>query len=111
MTTKIEVVKFYKQQLSTNERWAIQGLKRIAMRQTSYELESEATRDENGVGFSGPDAEILTSFYKRVEKGWPLTEKQMKILFRLMPRYAGQLLSISISEGKVRKIEGEYRFN
>ena len=110
MTTRKELVEYYKVRLATNERWALRALERIAMRQTEYELENELTRENNKVGFSGPDAEILTSFYRAVKKGYPLTSKQKAILFRKIPKYAGQLVSISLEEGKIVKVEGEYRF-
>ena len=110
MTSKKELVEYYRVKLATNERWALRALERIAMRQTEYELENELTREHNKVGFSGPDAEILTSFYRAVKKGYPLTSKQKAILFRKIPKYAGQLVSISLEEGKIVKVEREYRF-
>ena len=108
--TKKDVIEYYKAKLSTNEGWAIRGLERIAMRQTEYELENELTHENNKVGFSGPDAEILTSFYRQVKRGYTLTSKQKVILFHKMPKYAGQLVSISIQEGKVIKVGSEYKF-
>lgn len=108
--TKKDVVEYYKAKLSTNEKWAIRGLERIAMRQTSYELENKLTEDNNKVGFSGPDAEILTSFYKRIRAGYSLSVKQKEILFRMIPKYAGQLVNISLDEGKLIKEGRTYRF-
>ena len=110
MTSKKELVDYYKVRLATNERWALRALERIAMRQTEYELENDLTNESNKVGFSGPDAEILTSFYRQVKRGYTLTSKQKVILFRKMPKYAGQLVSISIQEGKVIKVGSEYKF-
>lgn len=108
--TKKDVVDYYKAKLSTNEGWALRGLERIAMRQTEYELENELTSENNKVGFSGPDAEILTSFYRRIKKGYSLTPNQKAILFRKIPKYAGQLVSISLLEGKLVREGREYRF-
>lgn len=110
MTSKKELVEYYKLKLATNERWALRALERIAMRQTEYELRNELTKENNKVGFSGPDAEVLTGFYRKVKRGEPLTSKQKIILFHKIPKYAGQLVSISLQEGKIVKVEGEYRF-
>ena len=109
--TKKDVVEYYKAKLSTNEKWALRGLERIAMRQTSYELEEKATKENNKVGFSGPDAEILTSFYRVVKAGYSLTARQRDLLFQKMPKYAGQLVSISLNEGKLIREGRVYKFS
>ena len=110
MTSKKELVDFYKERLATNERWALRALERIAMRQTEYELENDLTNESNKVGFSGPDAEILTSFYRVVKKGYSLTPGQKAVLFRKIPKYAGQLVNISLLEGKLIKEGRTYKF-
>ena len=108
--TKKDVIEYYKVKLSTNEGWALRGLERIAMRQTEYELENDLTHENNKVGFSGPDAEILTSFYRRIKKGYSLTPRQKTILFQKIPKYAGQLVDVSLSEGKLIKEGRAYKF-
>ena len=108
--TKKDVIEYYKAKLSTDEGWAIRGLERIAMRQTEYELENDLTNESNKVGFSGPDAEILTSFYTIVKKGYSLTSGQKAVLFRKIPKYAGQLVNISLLEGKLIKEGRTYKF-
>jgi hypothetical protein len=79
--------------------------------QTPGEKESYTTDNLNGVGFSGPDAFILTSFAKQVVDKQFLSEKQMSILRRKIGKYAGQMARIStaISDGQAQKdsaIEG-----
>jgi hypothetical protein len=79
--------------------------------QTPGEKESYTTDNLNGVGFSGPDAFILTSFAKQVVEKQFLSEKQMAILRRKIGKYAGQMARISteISNGRAQKdsaIEG-----
>ena len=108
--TKKDVIEYYRAKLSTNEGWALRGLERIAMRQTEYELENDLTHENNKVGFSGPDAEILTSFYRVVKKGYSLTPKQKVILFHKIPKYAGQLVEIYLLEGKLIKEGRTYKF-
>jgi len=48
-------------------------------RQTADEQASFATRHRNGRGFAGGDAEIFTSFARRVLSGRPLTPKQLAV--------------------------------
>ena len=94
------VVAVWQENLRTNPQWAIRGLMRVYKEQTASEKEAEATRENNGVGFTGTDAEILTSFAKQVERDngrypLPLSPKQLAILFKRMPKYAGQLYRLT----------------
>lgn len=90
-------------ELATKPKWAIRALTVVYEGQTSQEQCSERTIEENGVGFTAFDAEILSSFAQQVER-WnradptrryttPLSEKQMALLFKRIPKYAGQLLA------------------
>ena len=92
---KYERIALLKERLSTDTQWAVRGLIRIYEFQTADEQASGFTRDFNGVGFSGVDSDILSSFAERVTGGRDLTEKQMKYLFKLMPKYAKQLDGIA----------------
>lgn len=98
LKTKKARIAHIRSMVSANEKWAVKGLLRIFERQTADEQESENTRYHNKVGFTGADAEILTSFAKRVLGGKDLTEKQMKYVFKLMPKYARQLNEIAENE-------------
>ena len=60
--------------------------------QTDSEKSNEETIEQNGVGFSGADALILTSFANQL-KYKDLSEKQMIILRKKMIKYAGQILN------------------
>jgi hypothetical protein len=71
--------------------------------QTSEEQSTESTRDANGVGFSGVDGQILTSFAKQVLRHQadknpkfksPLSERQMAICRNKIKKYAGQIARI-----------------
>lgn len=101
--TKYEDCKFKKdriallrKKLGTNAAWAKEGCKRIFEYQTAEEQNSESTMYWNGVGFSGADAEILSSFAKQLNEGkFAGSPKQMKILFQKMPKYAKQLDAIA----------------
>ena len=110
LKTKKEKLAYIKQMLSTNDRWMLKGLYTIFLKQTSQEQASEVTQDHNGVGFTGADANILTSFAKQfVKKGGVamlviegavtadtfFSPKQLPILRKKMPKYARQLMELS----------------
>ena len=101
---KAEVKSFIQSQLATNPAWAIKGLVKIYTLQTSDEQASDTTSHNNGVGFSGCDANILSSFAKQVNAGRNLSPKQMVIVYKKMPRYYRQILQF-ISEDKMAELE------
>lgn len=68
--------------------------------QTATEKTDQATEEDNGVGFTGADAEILSSFATGIVRsrycdGDRLSLKQDKIAARKLGKYAGQLLRIA----------------
>ena len=94
-TTKTQRIAYFRKALATSPKWAARGLMRIYQNQTEDEREVEDTRHENGIGFTGVDAGIMSSFAKQVEMGRSLSPKQMAIVFKKMPKYAKQLESVS----------------
>lgn len=76
--------------------------------QTMGEQLQGATTDLNGIGFSGKDAVILSSFARQFAT-WngqaikryptPFSEKQQALVLRLMPRYVGQVLKHMEAKG------------
>lgn len=95
LTTKRARIQFLKEKLATNSQWAIRGLLRIYENQTADEQLVGTTRYWNSIGFSGADAEILSSFAEQIGKGRTMSEKQMRIIHRKMPKYAKQLNDIA----------------
>lgn len=86
---------FLQQKLATDRHWATRALVVIFNRQTSDEIRNEETKELNYIGFTGADAEILTSFAKQwLSRNW-LSEKQMIILHRRIVRYWRQLWDAS----------------
>ena len=110
ITSKAQLVSMLKTQLATRPQQAIKGLMRIYANQTESEQSSGEVIVNNGIGFVGVDSEILTSFAKQYERKGSLSEKQMTILYKKMPKYAEQLISAAIAEGKIFKEEGGYKF-
>lgn len=95
LKTKKDKIAFIKEQVSYNPKWATRALMTIYDLQTSDEQASGYTQNWNYVGFNGVDSEILSSFAEQVNKGRTLSEKQMKIIFKKMPKYAKQLMNIA----------------
>ena len=77
---KKDRIALLREKLGTNEAWAIKGLTVIFDYQTADEQNAERTMDHNGVGFTGVDGEILSSFAKQIRDGKTMSEKQMNII-------------------------------
>ena len=97
--TQKQIKDAIKQLITTNEKAAIQAMLRIFEYQTDEEQATGTTYFYNGVGFSGSDAEILTSFCKQYQKKGYLSEKQYGLLFKKIGKYAGQLTKHAIERG------------
>ena len=112
-STKANAIRMIKANLGTNDQWVIRAILAIFSRQTAVEQCTETTREENGIGFNGVDAEILSSFAKQIidfEAGKsrfrsPLSPKQMGIARRKITKYAGQLLSIMKAKEAAKKAQ------
>jgi len=91
LTTQKAQTAHIRTQLGSSIAWASKGVIRIFENQTHDEQAVEATHEHNGIGFTGVDANILSSFAKQILKGRTMSPKQSAILFKKMPKYAGQL--------------------
>lgn len=109
-TTKDSLIKALKEQLATRDNQAIKGLLTIYSYQTSEEQCEGHTKEFNGVGFSGFDSDILSSFVEQYKTKGFLSPKQMNFVKKYMPKYAKQLIEISIKTKKIVKENGEYVF-
>lgn len=90
--------------------WVVKGMLAILKFQTDEEQAFGQTVEDNGVGFNGVDAEILTSFCdqaSRVLANIPtdkyryskcLSPKQMEIARKKMLKYSAQLARIANSK-------------
>ncbi len=96
--TQLQKKEFLKKKLGTNAHWAKRGLLKIFEFQTQEEQDHECTHDHNGVGFTGVDGEFLSSLAKQLLKYGKLSDKQMVHLFKKMPKYWKQILTISNEE-------------
>lgn len=94
-STNKEVEKFVKEQLATNERWAIRALLRIYEYQTPEEQETQETTEENNVGFNGYDANLLSSIAKQYLQYRYLSHKQIDLIKQRIPKYWRQIIDIA----------------
>ena len=83
-----------KKLLATNERWAKKALMRIYAAQTSDEKDCGETLHDNGVGFNGVDAKLLTRIAKWYAEKNYIGAGYMKIVHDRIPKYADQIFSL-----------------
>lgn len=106
--TKKNIRLFVKEKLSSDDKWAVKALVRIFKEnQTAEEKVFETTIVENGIGFTGADGEILSSFANQQIKFGRLSEKQMKIVHKKMPKYWSQVISMA-DEAKLNKMAANH---
>jgi hypothetical protein len=92
MMNKQQVLVTLQAKLRSDVRWAQRGLLAIFRNQTSDEQVSADVKHHNAMGFRCMDAIILTSFANQLQTRGSLSPKQMGVVFRLMPKYARQLM-------------------
>ncbi len=96
--TKKALLAFLRVKLATDDRWILPALMRIFQNQTEDEQQNHETKDHNGIGFTGTDAEFLSSCAEAYRtRNW-LSEKRMHYVRLHMPKYAGQILKASDPE-------------
>ncbi len=88
-----------KEKLLSDNRWLARSILAIYHKQTYEEQIADATLKNNGVGFNGADAYILSSFARQLKCGKLLSFRQLVIARKKMPKYAGQLLKIAKEKG------------
>lgn len=95
-TTKIWTKAEIKAKLVAGDKeFLTRGLMAVYEGQTAQEKLQMTTKEDNGVGFSAFDAEILTSFAEQWRRNQFLSQKQFNVLVKRMPKYAGQLERIA----------------
>ena len=97
-------------QLATNPAWAVKALVKLYTYQTAAEQAVGHTEEDNGVGFSGVDSTILSSFAEQINKGRTLSVKQMAIVYKRMPRYWRQVAGF-IPADRMAEIEAKVLAN
>lgn len=93
--TKVEIKNFLKKKLSDDDRWAMRALVLVAQSQTKAEMNLEETTEANGVGFSKTDGAILISILKFFNDKRYISQKQMNVIKRRIPKYWKQILKVT----------------
>jgi hypothetical protein len=101
MATKIAIKTFLKHKLATDQAWALKALAAVFANQTESERQVGATVEDNGCGFSGCDAEFLTSLAKQAASRGTLSPKQMVHLHKKIARYHGQIEPLIVGEKRI----------
>lgn len=86
-------------ELLAKDNWVERGVVAIFKKQTEDEQRVEQTNRDNGVGFTGVDAHLLSSFAKQLLRGRRLSDNQLRWARRKMLKYAKQLAKIA--NGKI----------
>lgn len=109
--SKKELVDGLKSQIIVNPKKAQNALLEIYKYQTESEQEQGYTSINNGVGFSGVDSEFLSSLAENLIRYKRLSDKQNNYLMKIMPKYASQLIRLSISKGLIVKVGRKYEIH
>ena len=96
---------FLKKMLSVNATWALRALEVVYSNQTADEQMIQNTSELNGEGFTGTDGQFGSSLAQGVEKYGRLSDKQMKFVFKMMPKYWKQVLAVA----DVAKLDSKIR--
>lgn len=99
--TKKQLVRGLRGQLFTDRNKARRALLFLYDRQTIEEQSKMETVEDNKIGFTAPDAEILSGIARFLRKNGFLTTAQERIVRRRIGKYAGQLLNSSIERGLI----------
>ena len=90
--TKQDTLNRLQEVLRTDARWAQRALLAIYRNQTADEQRAANVTHHNQMGFRCMDSIILTSFANQLQTRGSLSPKQMNVVFKLMPKYARQLM-------------------
>lgn len=104
--TKAAREAFFRSAIAHQPAWAYRALEIIFASQTADEQRAGVTVNRNGVGFTGCDAEFLTSLAKQLARKRErygrtayLSPAQQTALQRAMPKYATQLIRVLEARG------------
>lgn len=81
--------------LASNDLAVARAIVAIYRRQTQAEQANQATLQDNGVGFTGPDARFLSSLAQWVLKGYALTPRQLAKGRAKIMKYWKQLADVA----------------
>lgn len=91
---RLKIREFIKRKLATDDRWAKKALLCLFNRQTEGERIDRTTYKDNQVGFTAFDADILTGMAKHLLKKSFLTEGQLNLVKKKVPKYWNQIYGL-----------------
>ena len=97
--TQKEQIAYIRKMVATNIRWTERAVLVLYECQTEDEKTTEETTENNARGFTGYDANFLSSLAKRLLEGRPLTAKQLSSCRKALRKYSGQLWRIAQAKG------------
>ena len=95
MGNKELTTEYIKKMVTTDRSWTERAVAVIYEFQTADEQRTGETKHNNKVGFSGPDAYIMSEFARWLISGRHLSQKQLALAQKRIGKYAGQLLKIA----------------
>lgn len=98
--TKKQIAEFIKGKLVSDPIWTLHALDVVFHNQTLVEQNAQMTIENNGIGFTGVDAEFLSSLYEQKQRYGRLTPRQMGYVHKMIPKYHNQIVQASKEKGK-----------
>lgn len=89
---KKEMIFYIKHKLNTDKNWCLRALQRIYENQTYDQQIQNVTKEFNKIGFSSNDAQIMSNIWVFYKQNNFITQKQLNLCFRIMPKYAKQII-------------------
>ena len=93
--------------LTKSDKFVERAILALYERQTAEEQAYAMTEEDNGMGFNGQDAELLSSYAEWIKKSWKeegkrLSDKQRAIARKKLPKYWAQLAEHAEQVGKAK---------
>ena len=86
----------FRQKLETSRAWAERALVVLHDYQTQSERDAYSTTEHNGVGFTAWDAPLLSEMAEQLKRGQRLSDYQLRMAQRRVPKYARQLVAVAM---------------
>ena len=102
--TKTQLITALKAQIPQSREKICRALMLIYDRQTEQEVLRGKTIEDDAIGFTALDADILTKMARVYQSKGFLSYKQLNLVKRLIPKYAGQILASSIERGLIVQV-------
>lgn len=98
--TKKLKTEYVRSKLATSTAWAMRCLTVVYGNQTADEKCFGVAKHDNNIGFTGTDAEFMSSLALQYEKRGSLSPKQMGFVMKRMKKYHKQVIAV-IDEKKL----------